>query len=215
MSLAQRFQLVTLLVAAAGCGTKQLPPPQAPERLLPPVAASGAPADGRGRVLLDVDGDHAVVDDVSGGSVSATGAGRVFSGSLEVSQRLCVTPCVVDLTPGPHTLRFHSTSDGARGTDGYVNVDAGVNAYRVRLGQHRHHHVKRFAGIVTAVLSGLFLLDGVAARNEGVTTGDRVGMIGIGAGLGLLAYWLIHTSASVDQEGTGVQWPVTSSVAGR
>jgi len=212
MSKINKIWLVTLLSLAA-CGTTRLPPPAPPPRVVPAVQASGPPGPGRGRVILDVEGDRAVVEDVRGGSVAASGAGHFFGGSLEVSQRLCVTPCVVDLAPGPHTLRFSSVSDDERSSDGYVNIDEGVSAYRERLGVHSHHHLKRGFGIGSVVLGGMFVLSGAAAPDNGGT--PRAEMIGVGAGLAVLGWYLIHTSHSYDQEGSGVQWPVTPPVAGR
>jgi hypothetical protein len=202
-------------LAMGGCGATRLPPPAAPPRVLPSVQASGPPAPGRGRVILDVEGDRAVVEDVQGGSVAASGAGHFFGGSLEVSQRLCVTPCVVDLAPGPHTLRFSSVTDEDRSSDGYVNIDEGVSAYRERLGVHSHHQLKRGFGIASVVVGGMFVLSGAAAPDNGIDSRPRAEMLGVGAGLAILGWYLIHTSPSYDQEGSGVQWPVTPPVAGR
>jgi hypothetical protein len=197
--------LVLAAGLAGGCTVRHVPPPPPPDRVLPAVEQGGLPARGRGRILLDVEGERALVEEVSGGELAASGAGRVFSGSLEVSQRLCVTPCYVDLTPGPHRLRFVSITDGSRRANGYVNIDTGTTAYRQRLGVSRRHALRRVGGITSAILGAIFLMNVPAAFRENHPHSSTILMSGLT--FGALGGWLIYTSAGVEQEGSGVQWP--------
>src|SRR5688572_26236847 len=115
----RRFSLSLALTAhfLTACAAERLPPPQPPApRLAAPVAFPEAPpAPGTGRVVLDADGDHAKVIEVSESSATT----------------VCPsTPCVVDLPYGSHPLVFHSTTDESRASD--VDLDVGPKAKAVR-----------------------------------------------------------------------------------
>ena len=205
----QRATVSLALVTALGaCApVTNLPPVQTPEKTLPALEISGVPAAGLGRVVLDVDGERAYVDQVNSGSMSASGMGSVFNGSVAVSQRVCVTPCVVDLAPGPHTLRFSSTIDSDLVGDGFVNIDTSLNAYRYKFGTNHEHTGRR----IGAWIAGFFGVSAGIALIDTSVRGESSGMIGaavVGIPLTLLSLWLFQNSDSVHQEGAGVQWAV-------
>jgi hypothetical protein len=88
------FALGFALLASgcAGIAPVQRPPPAAPRRVEPTVTLPAAPPPpGKARVVLDAEGDQATVWRVA-----------------EPEERLCITPCSVDLLHGAHTLVFAS-----------------------------------------------------------------------------------------------------------
>jgi hypothetical protein len=201
----QRPALAILFCVTACFGTDHLPPPQAPEQIVPAVDPGGQPAPGLGRVLIDVDGDQATVQQVMGGSIGAVGGGHAFAGALEVSRPLCVTPCKVDLSPGPQALRFVSQTDPDRRGDAFINVDSATTVYRYKLGRSRRPYGRRTLAWITGAI-GVFCDVGALAtiRNSNVNMPIGYGVTGI-VFTGL-SWWLFHTSHFVEQAGTGVQW---------
>src|SRR5688572_28703035 len=149
------FLLVFVSLLVTGCWRhRQITAPAAPDRTVPAVSMNSAPAPGLGRMVLDVPDGPAVVESVRGGTVAGGVGARTMSASLEVSQRLCVTPCVVDLVPGPHELRFTLVDDDDRTSVGFVNVDERPGVYRHAIGTKRN---QAWQGLVGWPL----LLDGV------------------------------------------------------
>ena len=101
---------IVAITQAACFSVHRLPPPAPPPQVVPAIDHGGPPAPGLGRILIDVDGESATVTEVQGATIEAGAGGRALTGSFEVSRTLCTTPCKVDLQPGPHTLRFVSTT---------------------------------------------------------------------------------------------------------
>lgn len=200
--------LVAVLVSLSACyRSRRLTAPPVPERLLPSVPHDGAPAPGLSRVLIDVADGPAVVETISGGSVSGIAGTSAFGGSLQVARRVCVSPCVLDISPGSHELRFTSVDDESRTSVGFINADTRVSAYRHALGRHSNAAWKGFVGwpvlLTGAVLDISFV--SVVSR-DGMSTGDLVGMGLFSVGLTALGAWLVHGSVVEDQPGSGVQW---------
>lgn len=200
------FVVVSFLFLTACWRTHNLGAPMAPTRVVPAVSAAGAPGPGLARVLLDVQEGPAVVEQLSGGSLSAAGGGHVFGGSLEIARRVCVTPCVLDTSPGPHELRFTLVDDDSRTSTGFINADAKVSAYRHALGRHSNSVWKGFVGwplLITGVVLDLAMVS--AAGDHEINGGFVAGGV-TAVGLTALGGWLVYGSVIEDQPGSGVQW---------
>lgn len=201
--------LAVVAIVATGCWRhKRLAAPQIPERILPNVSTAGAPAPGLGRVLLDVQEGPAVVERVHGASASGIAGTRMLSGSVEISRRVCVTPCVLDVPAGPQELRFTLIDDEERTSTGFVNVDARPSAYRHAIGTQRSRAWKGFVGWPLLAFGALLDIGfGVtAAKGELELNGGTIAGAGIGIGLTVLGGWLLAGSVIEQQPGSGVQW---------
>jgi hypothetical protein len=199
----------TLAVTSTACWrTHQLAAPAAPQRIVPEVLLGGAPAPGLGRVVLDVQDGPAVVERVQGASASGIAGSHVLSGSLEISRRVCVTPCVLDLPPGPQELRFTSVNDGERTSTGFVNIDDRPSAYRHALGTQRSRAWRGLVGWPLLILGTLLDIGLVSAMSSDDFEASGPNLVGAGVSVGLtvLGGWLVSGSVIEQQPGTGVQW---------
>ncbi|HUS33626.1 MAG TPA: hypothetical protein VMZ53_34220 [Kofleriaceae bacterium] len=200
--------VVVLLVSLAGCyRTKNLAAPPTPSPQLPAVPLSGAPGPGLTRVVLDVEDGPAVVEELHGGSLSGATGSHVFGGSLQVAQRVCVTPCVFDTKPGGHELRFTLADDSTRTSVGFVNADQRVSAYRHALGRDRSSAWKGFVGWPLLVAGALLDVGMVSALSDGrEMTGGSIAGAAFSVGITALGGWLVYGSVVEKQPGSGTQW---------
>jgi hypothetical protein len=158
-------------------------------------------------VLLDVEDGPAVVEELHGGSLSGSAGSHLFGGSLQVAQRVCVTPCVFDTKPGGHELRFTLADDSSRTSVGFVNADQQVSAYRHALGRDRSSAWKGFVGWPLLVAGGLLDVGMVSAFAGGAEmNGGNIAGAAFSVGLTVLGAWLVHGSVVEDQPGSGTQW---------
>lgn len=200
---------VLAVVAAAGCVRHhRLAAPPPPPQTLAITPSGGTPGPGLGRVLLDVQEGPAVVERVHGASAAGAMGAHAIAGSFELAQRVCVTPCVLDLPKGPQQLRFTLVDDDERMSNGYVNVDDRVAAYRHAIGTQRNDRWKGFVGWPILLLGAVLDLGfgTVAAKGE---LEDRPGTyvgVGVAVGLTVLGGWLVAGSVVEQQPGSGVQW---------
>jgi hypothetical protein len=147
---------VAVVIFAAGCGYRDLPPPPAPALRFPDVKLPSSPApEGKVRVVLDADGQRAVVTEVSSWRSSAGEWSGVTSGKLaELSAEerpVCIAPCVADLPPGMHVLRFKSTTDERASTIA-VQINHQSKVVRHAMGRAKDDSSKVAAtGMVIAV----------------------------------------------------------------
>ena len=193
------------IVGLSGCyRTVKLPPPPEPAKNMPNVASEGEPGEGLARVILDAEPGSALVEKISGGSVGATVGTQAMSGALEMRSRLCTTPCVVDLGPGPYELQFTSLTDATRTSRAFINVDQRPSIYRHTLGKRDNKAWKGFVGWPVAVLGGIFALGGAATISDS-TGGGLTGLV-LGGGMVGLGTWLIMGAKVTEQPGSGVQW---------
>jgi hypothetical protein len=193
----------------------KLPPPLVPPPLVPNVLTSGSPGPGLSRVILDSSDGPALVEQVSGGRVTAVAGTTSFGGSLTVSSRLCTTPCVVDVAPGPYELRFTLLGDPNRTSTGFINVDQRSSVYRHAIGRKENNAWKGYVGwplLVLGVLLDAALVQKLAEpaddnefTNE-PTTGRLIGMGALSLGITTLGGWLVWEGTVVDQPGSGLQW---------
>jgi hypothetical protein len=200
--------LVIVVLAASACyRTKRLAAPPPPQQIVPSVSLDGEPGDGLSRVVLDSADGPAVVEKLSGGSVAGVAGVTSFGGSLQVSRRVCVTPCVLDTSPGPHELRFTLVDDGSRTSTGFVNVDTRTSVYRHAVGRHRNKAWKGFVGWPILALGVLIDLAAIAVASKGeFEGGGDITMAGVGVGATVLGGWLVIGSVIEEQPGTGVHW---------
>jgi len=101
--------LCTFVVAPTivGCA-RTLPPLPEPPNVMPAVESPGPVPDGHTRVVLDAvdaDGRTMRTKAVEILGVSEVRSGNAY-GTVEHGRKLCTTPCIADLEPGEHTLRF-------------------------------------------------------------------------------------------------------------
>lgn len=200
--------LLFILALASCYRTKNLAPPPQPPMVVPAgVSLDGEPAPGMSRVILDTVDGPALVENISGGSIAASGAGHFFGGSLELARRVCVTPCVLDAAPGSHELRFTSVSDPDRTSVGFVNLDTKPSAYRHALGAHRNTAWKGFVGWPMLLLGAVIDIGMVSAVSKsGDLDGGAITGAAVGLGLTALGGYLVYGSVVENQPGTGVQW---------
>jgi hypothetical protein len=202
-----------------GCGYAEVAPPQAPAPATPQGAEprTTPPEPGLTRVLLDADGEDAVVTDVvdaslavaeaKGGGVSATAQGYA-----ETVKPVCITPCFADLAPGLHVLRFSSQTDDR---ESVAKIQVGERAKVVRHAMGRTEHpfswvnftgsVLVYVGAAVAVTGGMMLAvdagndSGDPSKGLGLGLGGPV--LGAGAGALLIGIPMMIFGRPVRQEG--------------
>ncbi len=200
--------LVTLTAGTTGCWrTVRHAAPTPPEAVLPNVSLDGDPGPGLTRVVLDSADGPAVVEEVRGGSMGGSFGAKAFGGSIEVSTKVCVTPCIMDTTPGNKQLRFTLVDDDERTSMGFVNVDTKVSAYRHAVGIQRSARWKGLVGwplLAFSVMADIAIL-GMFAEGGRVGTAEIIGT-GVAVGATALGAWLVYGSVVEEQPGSGVQW---------
>jgi hypothetical protein len=200
--------VLLLALSTTGCWRHvrhSAPPPPPP--VLPQVSLHGDPGPGLTRVVLDVADGPAVVEEVRGGSMGGNFGAKAFGGSLEISTRVCVTPCVMDTTPGNKSLRFTLVDDDERTSMGFVNVDTKVSAYRHSVGIQRSARWKGLVGwplLVFGVIADIAIVSAMAdggrfGTEEAIGTAAAIGVTALGG-------WLVYGSIVEEQPGSGVQW---------
>ena len=184
----------------------------APERILPEVPLAGSPARGLGRVVLDVQEGPAIVERLDGAGISGIAGVHALSASVEIARRVCVTPCVLDIEPGPHELRFTLVADDERTSTDFVDVDDRVAAYRHAIGRHSNRAWKGLVGwpaLVAGTIADVVLAGAIARGNFEATSGNVTGItvgVGIAVGFTVLGGWLVSGAVIEDQPGHGVHW---------
>lgn len=196
-----------LLLLSACYRTHHLAAPTAPLPQLPQIQIAGAPGPGLSRVVLDVADGPAVVEEVRGGTMSASGAGHFIGGSLQVANKVCVTPCIYDTSAGPHQLRFTLVDDDARTSTGFINADQRLSVYQHKLGRDHSAAWKGFLGWPLLLAGGVMDLGMISAVANGAEIGppEAIGMA-VSAGITVLGAWLVHGSVVEEQPGSGTQW---------
>jgi hypothetical protein len=198
--------VLVAVLSLTGCYRRiNLPPPAPPPRAMPAVDLGGAPGPGLSRIVLDTVDGPATVERVRGGRVGGVAGAVGFGGALEVTTRVCVTPCVIDTTPGTQELRFTMVGDSSRTSVGFVNVDDRPSVYRHKLGHHRNRGWRGFLGWPTLALGAMILAAGATTLSDDDHT-PTITMGLTGAAFGALGGWLVYTSTIENQPGSGVQW---------
>jgi len=194
--------VLLLTVTTYGCGIRYLPPPAAPQRVVPQVELEPeGPGEGEGRVVIDTEGVPARVVNLRAG---------LFS------RALCITPCAVNLPLGPHELSLQSRADPRRMSTGVVSVGTRPSVYQHALGHHDDNAVFRTIAVSSWSLSLLSLLTGgllwglfeatsTDDSSSGVVDAGRTMVYGGGI-LAVVGAVFTVLGRPVVQEGTGVQW---------
>ena len=128
-----------IVLLSLGC-VLELPAPSPPPRYAPVLREPpGALAPGQGRILVD----------------ALNGPARVSVVEPEGERFVCLSPCAVDLPPGPH--RLHLVAPDDREETMVVDVAADDAVFQGILGVKRNHARARLALIGTAVVGAVVL----------------------------------------------------------
>lgn len=221
-------RLVTSLVLVAfscstfACGEVALPPPAAPAHALPspPELPNEAVPEGAGRVVLDANGEKARVIEVAGATVHGQG----YSFGLTAQRPVCAsTPCVVDVSRGPHRFVFLSTSDPNRGSAVEIDIGSKPKVIRHALGERIEHsalnagsNVSLTLGTLGAITGGSLLLGGALASSSssnesGSSSGTSVtgvggAVLGVSAGVLVLGITLGILGRTEVRDGSTTEW---------
>ena len=152
---------------AVGCGYAEVAPPRAPTREMPKnmETRSSPPEPGTTRVLIDANGDQASVVEVvdrstmSGRAYGYHGETAFVHGKSETVKPLCVAPCVADLRPGMHILRFTSDDDG-RESEARVQVGDESKLVRHAMGHTESNPLGVVSGVMLTALGASALVAG-------------------------------------------------------
>jgi hypothetical protein len=169
-----------------------------------PDAPVAPPAHGTTRIVLDANGERARVTEtlektsIYGTSYSTSAA--AFSGTSFTTKPLCLTPCVVDLTPGMHALNFQSSSDPQR--VGSADVQVGERRKVVRHAMGRvdkgaswHHLLASSAALlgIGAIVGGALTLPFDHKEFEDHRRAGKVMLLAGGATLAVSIPFMIIT----------------------
>jgi hypothetical protein len=206
----------SIFVMSQACNTVQVPPPKAPDKSIPQLddMPADAPPGGASRVIIDTPGEKAQVTevlDVSQGIASS--GGHTAYATVVTSKRLCVTPCVVDLARGSHSLVFASTTDETRLSADQIEVGGAPKVVKHAIGSQKEWPVTRSLGVTSVglgitglVLGGIFY--GIGSSNNsgsGLTDVGTYSLIGGGA-LTALGAVLLFVSRPEVQPGATTEW---------
>lgn len=192
-----RWSACFLFAALVGCGSTRLSPPAAPPlAVAPPVVLPQVPPpSGSGRVVLEADGETADVLD-------------------EDAQRLCTTPCVLDLAYGAHPLVFVSTTDRTRTSDVEIEVGTEAKVVRHHIGERHDGGALRSLGFAVLVLGAVTAASGIAAWATDAT--EHAPLISAsGAGLAALSLPLFALDRPTDRPGSTTELTLVSKVPAR
>ena len=199
---------VFVLSASAGWGCIGEPrvlPPRAPPAAMPPPVPLPAerPKPGLGRLVIwTTDGPMRVVAQGQRG-FQVTPAAGTREGDL------CVTPCVVDIPPGPY--RLYLRSEGGRGASGDVDdllVSERLNYYVRAPGKFEHPTwVPGGPVLISSLGLSLILAGALVAAGSSPTPGLAIAGVGLGVtiGGGVLVY---EAQRGQIQQGATTTWSV-------
>jgi len=158
------FWAILLFLEVVGCGYRDLPPPNAPARTFPNVILPDEPPEkGTTRVVLDANGEPAIVTEVKSWTSSrgwVTGGSATLSTVTEEERPVCIAPCTVTLPRGMHVLRFKSPT-GTRESEVALQVDERPKVVRHAMGGvEEASGAATFSAIMLAVLGGSAVMVG-------------------------------------------------------
>lgn len=158
------FWAIPLLLFVAGCAYRELSPPNAPARTFPDVVVPDEPPEkGTTRVVLDANGERAIVTEVKSWTSSrgwVEGAATTLSTVTEEERPVCIAPCTVALPRGMHVLRFKAPS-GARASEVALQVDERSKVVRHAMGGvEEGSGAATFSAIMLAILGGTAVMVG-------------------------------------------------------
>jgi hypothetical protein len=201
--------LITSLPAAC---VRRLPPAAVPEPVAPPVQTGGAPAEGTGRLVVDVVEGPAPVQRVVIASTPGRDGGYVFS---QEPHELChASPCVTDVPVGNVLLGFPVIGNNDLEVE-VVHVGPDPSVYRRSLSIYTDNTgTERTLGIIAtsvggaSAITGTVLLPiGLAHDSSGLTTAGAV-TLGAGALLLTLGILMIRHDAPTYRPGSSNHFPL-------
>jgi hypothetical protein len=212
------------LALALSC-TKQLPPPQTPEQVVPKIKIPPQPQSGTGRVVIDIVDGPAVVEEVISRTVVTT-QGNTKTAQYNgppIKRKLCVSPCVLDLPLGPHVLSFTTSGSNAKTDKTTLIFAEAPMIYRRALG-HKERKPIWFGGIgaigvgagfLTAGLIGFTSKDSVSGAGGPLTAaqlsvGANIGFMVGGAVLMGVGGLLMKQNQPIQQQGAETFWASTA-----
>lgn len=202
-------------MAVSGC-VEQLPPAQTPDRVVPTVASAAPPAEGVGRLVIDVvDGPTSVQRVSMEPRAFKDDTGRERWEFVESYALLCdPSPCVVDLTPGNILLGFPVIGDDNALELELVHVGTEPSVYRRALSHSEGGGAGFVLGIVGASLGGMSMVTGAALLPIGLAK-DREGLtiagsitLGVGTVLTAVSILAILADPPSYQAGSSIHYPV-------
>lgn len=213
-----RIAVIALLLLA-GCDVAQLPPPEAPRRLVPADVdvPLEPPSPGTGRVIIETNGERAKVVEITGHATAWAGG---ESANIIGVRPLCTTPCVVDLPYGLHPLVLRSVDDEARQSEAELEVGSRARVFRHTLGERSDGGGLRTAGATLLTLGLIAATAGALMWVAGSSTADgsqvsATGQLvtGTGAGGVLLSIPFLFAGRPTERPGATTQWmlPARSS----
>lgn len=196
---------------------KQLPPAPTPAAVAPPVQAPTPPAEGHGRLIIDVVDAPVAVQRIRMESKPVEREGHTAYRFFESPSVLCPrVPCVTDVPAGNLLLGFPELGDRGETEVELVHVAAGeTSVYRRALSIYTDDTGGlRVFGIVSTSLGGAAAMTGVVLLPIGLAK-DIDGMsiaggITLGAGALLLAFgiWAINHDAPTYRPGSSNHFPL-------
>lgn len=225
------FVLATLL--ATGCFRySERPAAPTPAHMIPVVDEVEPAADGMTPVTLDLAQGHALAQevDVTGTTTTTTltthsetgrwsGEARNVSVSVAVTVRddehahaLCLTPCVANLAPGPHTIRFMPLADlGPDAVDDKVGFDVGRRPLVVRAQLKEDSPPKKVGTILLYMLATGLVVGGTTSlafgseQEPGWFVGGGVS-IGLGVVAGIVGFVVDAATIGHRRRGAATSW---------
>jgi hypothetical protein len=197
--------LSVLLVA--GC-TKILPPLAAPDPRLPVVTIDPPPHEaGLGYVSIDVtEGTAEIYEVLDTFTGAASGGGVTVSSYGESKRKLCVTPCVLSMTYGPHQLRAVSREEKGRVTEEMITIGQKPLAVRIAMGLDKAPPIGGFVGAILGVSFGSgFLLPGLILLP--LDSGGAGAVLSVtGAAMLIPSLFILKARPFIRQKGAVAQW---------
>jgi hypothetical protein len=200
-----RVLVLCVGVLAVGC-TRNLPPPEAPARVLPSALLEEVRAEEasevEGVVAIDVEGEPAEVTDFG------------MVGDLHRPNTICTTPCVARLEQGTHRLALRR---GETADEIDLQVTAAPRGYRRILSEDTGEHDEYISLIVGGILVGGFFapMYGRLADFDQNTTIGNVGYIAgstlatVALGAAIVGAILLIADPRVIREGNSTEWELT------
>lgn len=210
--------VVALSCLLTAC-VRELPPAATPDAVVPAVDLSRPPADGHGRLIIDVVDGPTPVEQVTMQAVSLDDAKD--DAGYRITDRvdhLCTTPCVADLPVGSVQLGFPILGNRGGVEREIVYVSAEPTVYRRSLTYNeRAGGAPLILGILAAFFGGSSAVTGVtllpiglATDNDGLATAGGI-TLGAGALLVALGIWGIVESPSTYRPGSSLHFSLDAA----
>lgn len=194
-----------------GC-TYEMPPPVTPDQLVPQLGELPPVAEGEGRIVLDVADGRTEIRRPTVDSVTLRIGNNAITASAFGTERLCDSPCVMDIAPGRQRLAFPTRGGSGRLEVVDVEVLSTPTVYRRALGSYRTGGAGLVLGILGVVFGGAsfatgstLLPVGLASDGPGLTAAGAI-TLGVGAALTALGIVAIAASPKRVQPGSAIQF---------